>query len=133
MRHPGFRALRPLRSAPHHPDRVAGYPAAASIRCFEPIPPGRIPSSPCLLSGGSPANRRKCSANCARPLTPVITTSTMVKDGVEVAARLELLDGHTGGGQGVRVGGALVTQRIDDRSLCWPAWARCVHWETKKI
>src|SRR5882672_8460545 len=33
-----------------------------------------------VLSEGSPANRRKASAICTRPLTPVITTSTMVKD-----------------------------------------------------
>jgi len=59
---------------------LACYPAAALISCGEAVRSGRRPSSPCFLSGGSPAYRRNASAIRTRPLTPVITTSTMVKE-----------------------------------------------------
>lgn len=59
---------------------LACYPAAALISCGEAVRPGRRPSSPCFLSGGSPAYWRNASAISVRLLTPVITTSTMVKE-----------------------------------------------------
>ena len=83
---------------------AACYSAAISCGALRP-------SS--LSCRGSPANRRNASAICTRPLTPVMTTSTMVKGRVEVAARLELLDRHTGGGQGFGVSDTLVAQRIE--------------------
>ena len=47
---------------------------SAAISCGE-----AVRSLSCLLSG-SPANRRNASDICTRPLTPVMTTSTIVKD-----------------------------------------------------
>jgi len=40
----------------------------------------RPASSAGFACGGSPAKRRKASDICTRPLTPVMTTSTIVKE-----------------------------------------------------
>jgi CheY-like chemotaxis protein len=59
---------------------IITYPEAACATSREDFRSDRTPSSLCPVSLGSPANRRSASAMLARPLTPVITTSTIVKD-----------------------------------------------------
>ena len=55
-------------------DHLSSYSAAISY------PRAPWPSPSRLACGGSPAKPRSACAICARPLAPVITTSTMVKE-----------------------------------------------------
>ena len=115
FRHTGLWADRTGRQsatmAPDHPDRDTSYSVAAAILCGEAIPRGRTPSSPCFLSSGGPANRRKASAICARLLTPVINTSTMVKEAWKRPRALSCST-PTPAAASLAVGDDLVTQRI---------------------